>query len=84
MAKQRPTEIGDVLILQASQSYHVYAVGAVSRAGQGDFSNSQNVRHVRTLVEALQAAKALVAEKGRIYLLDIDTAEWSEISEISN
>jgi hypothetical protein len=84
MAKQRPTEIGDVLILRTGLSYTAYAVGPVVTAGQQDFSHSQQVKHITTLEEALQAAQALVANKGRIYLLDIDTADWSEISEASH
>ena len=79
VAKQWPTETGDVLILRTSQSYTVYAVGLVATAGQHDFSHSERVRHVLTHAEALTIAKALVATGGRIYLLDIDTAEWSEI-----
>jgi len=81
VAKQRPTEIGDVLILRTSLSYTAYAVGPVVTAGQQDFSRSQQVRHIATHDEAVAAAKALVAPGGRIYLLDIDTAEWSEISQ---
>ena len=80
MATQWPTEIGDVLILRTSVSYTVYAVGSVAAAGQHDFSHSEPVRHVSTHAEAVTTAKALVVPGGRIYLLDIDTAEWSQIS----
>ena len=80
MTRQWPTEIGDVLILRTSRSYTVYAVGSVVTAGQHDFSHSEQVRHVTTHAEAVDAAKAIVAPSGRIYLLDIDTAEWSQIS----
>ena len=80
MAAEWPTEIGDVLILRTSVSYTVYAVGSVATAGQHDFSHSEPVRHVSTHAEAVTTAKALVAPGGRIYLLDIDTAEWSQIS----
>ena len=87
MTKEWPTEIGDVLILRTSLSYTVYAVGSVVTAGQHDFSHSERVRHVATHAEAVETAKALVAGRaerpgepgGRIYLLDIDTGEWSEI-----
>jgi len=79
--KQWPTKIGDVLILRTSKSYTVYAVGSVAAVGQHDFSHSERVRHVDTHVEALTTAKALVVPSGRIYLLDIDTAEWSEIPQ---
>jgi hypothetical protein len=36
------------------------------------------VQHVSS--EAAAAAKALVGRGGRIFLCDIDTAEWREIS----
>jgi hypothetical protein len=36
--------------------------------------------HVTTFAEAVKTAKAIVAQRGRIYLLDIDTGEWSEIA----
>lgn len=81
MEKQWPTEIGDVLILRTSKSYRVYAVGSVAAVGQHDFSHSEQVRHVPTLGEALEIAQTLIGPGGRIYLLDIDTAEWSEISQ---
>ena len=81
MVKEWPTEIGDVLILRTSLSYTVYAVGSVATAGQHDFAHSQQVRHVTTHAEAVKTAKAIVAPHGRIYLLDIDTAEWSQISD---
>jgi len=75
-----PTEIGDVLILRTSVSYTVYAVGRVDTAGQTDFSHGQQPHHVTTYAEAVKTAKAIVAPRGRIYLLDIDTGEWSETS----
>jgi hypothetical protein len=81
VAQQWPTAIGDVLILRTSQSYTVYAVGSVSTAGQHDFSHSERVDHVLTSDEALKIAKTLVVPAGRIYLLDIDTEEWSEIAK---
>ena len=80
MTFEWPTEIGDVLILRTSLSYTVYAVGSVATTGQHDFSHSQQVRHVTTHAEAIKIAKAILAPRGRIYLLDIDTSEWSQIS----
>ena len=80
MEKQWPTEIGDVLILRTRLSYTVYAVGSVVTAGRHDFSHSEQVRHVTTHADAVNAAKAIVAPGGRVYLLDIDTEEWSQIS----
>jgi hypothetical protein len=78
---QWPTEIGDVLILRTSRSYTVYAVGSVITAGQHDFGHSEEVRHVNTHAAAVNVAKAVVAPGGRIYLLDIDTQEWLQISK---
>jgi hypothetical protein len=80
VAKSSPPEIGDVLILRTSVSYTVYAVGPVVTAGQTDFSHGQQPHHVTTFAEAVKAAKAIAAPRGRIHLLDIDTGEWSEIS----
>jgi len=55
----------------ASASYTVYAVGLVATAGQTDFSHGQ-AHYLSTYGEAVKTAKALVALRGRIYLLDID------------
>jgi hypothetical protein len=78
----KPTKIGDVLVLRTRQSYTIYAVGAVARLGQQDFKEQAGVMHVPTHKEAVQAAKSLLGPEGRIYLLDIDTAEWSEIAVV--
>jgi hypothetical protein len=80
VTRQWPTEIGDVLILRTSRSYTAYAVGSVVTAGQHDFSHCEQVLHVTTHAEAVNTAKAIVAPHGRIYLWDIDTREWSQIS----
>jgi len=80
VAQQRPTEVGDVLILRSSQSFTVFVVGLVATAGQTDFSHQQQLDHVATHAQAVKTAKAIVAPHGKIYLVDIDTGEWSEIS----
>jgi hypothetical protein len=80
MPQLKPTKIGDVLVLRTRQSYTVYAVDAVARSGQQDFSGQHAVTHVQNHAEAVTRAKTLVAPGGRIYLFDIDTAEWSEIA----
>jgi hypothetical protein len=69
-----------VLVLRTSQSYTVYAVGAVARSGQQDFAHHEAVTHVQSHTDAMTVATTLVAPGGRIYLFDIDTAEWSEIA----
>jgi hypothetical protein len=76
----KPTKIGDVLVLRTRQSYTVYAVGVVARSGQQDFRGQPAVTHVQSHAEAVTIAKTLVTPGGRIYLFDIDTAEWSEIA----
>jgi hypothetical protein len=81
MATSPQTRIGDALILLTRESYTIFAVGVVSRSGQLDFSQSEDVAHVTTIILAVQAAKALVHPQGRIYLLDIDTQEWSELPQ---
>ena len=79
MPQLKPTKIGDVLVLRTRHSYTVYAVGAVERSGQQDFSGQHAVTHVLSNTDAVTIAKTLAAPGGRIYLFDIDTAEWSEI-----
>ena len=79
MKKKSPTQPGDVLILRTSKSYTIYAVGSVEKKGQRDFTGQEHVQALRTRAAATTAAKALVAPRGRIHLLDIDTGDWSEI-----
>jgi hypothetical protein len=80
MAKRMPTQRGDVLILQTSQSFTVYAVGAVFEDGQQEFDHqAQDVKHVGDRAAAVTEAKALVAPGRRMFLRNIDTDVWSEI-----
>ena len=79
MPQLKPTKIGDVLVLRTRQSYTVYAVGAVARSGQQDFGHNEAVTHVESHKDAVTMAATLVAPGGRIYLFDVDAAEWSEI-----
>lgn len=81
MAKRVPTQAGDVLILRTARTFSVYAVGLVSRDGQQDFQGQENVNHVTGRAAAVAAAKTLVVPGRRILLQDIDTGEWSEISD---
>jgi hypothetical protein len=81
VARHRPTEIGDVLVLHTSRSYTVYAVGAVTVSGQRDFRGSSAVTHMSDHASALRAAKSRVAPSRRIHLLDMDTGDWSEATE---
>ena len=81
VARHRPTEIGDVLIPCTSRSYTVYAVGAVTVNGQRDFRGARTATHTPDQAGALHAARSLVAPGRRIHLFDIDTEDWSEITE---
>lgn len=68
------------MILQTTQSSSVYAVGPVSVDHQQDFNAQTNVTYLNDRAAAVAAAKALVASGRRIFLLNIDTGKWSEIS----
>jgi hypothetical protein len=80
MVRHIQTRVGDVLILQTARSYTIFALGRVSRDGQHDFSGDPNVQHVSDRDAALVAAKALLIAGRRILLRDLDSGEWSEIS----
>jgi len=75
-----PTQPGDVLILRTKKSFRVYAVGSVSHAGQEDFHNRQQVHYFAGRDAAVDAAAALIGRGGKIYLVDLDTAQWEEIA----
>ena len=81
MATWMPTQPGDVLILKTSRSFDTHAVGAVFKNGQQDFRGLVKVRLAAHLAEAFSMASALVVSGGRIFLCDIDTDEWSDISQ---
>ena len=81
MAKPIPTRVGDVLILSTDKAYRVYAVGLVHAAGDQDFKGQENVAYLDSRADALKAAKALLAPGQKIFIRDIDTDEWSEISD---
>jgi len=79
MAKRIPTQLGDVLILQTTQSYTIYAVGRVSKDGQQDFSSEKDVKYETDYRAAVARAKALVVRDRRLFLRNIDADDWSEI-----
>jgi hypothetical protein len=68
------------LILQTDKTFTVHAVGPVSKDGQQDFDGQTNLKHVRDRNDAVAEARALVVPGGRIFVLNIDTGDWSEIS----
>ena len=80
MSATIPTRCGDVLILQTDKTFTVYAVGPVSKDGQQDFDGQTNLKHVKDRAAAVTEAKALVVPGGRIFMRNIDTGDWSEIS----
>jgi hypothetical protein len=80
MPKRIPTHLGDVLILGTTQSYAVHAVGRVSKDGEQDFSSDANVHYEIDYAAAVARAKALVLPGGRIFVRNIDTGDWNEIS----
>jgi hypothetical protein len=79
MAKRIATQPGDVLILQTTQSYTIYAVGRVSREGQQDVAGEKDVKYENDYGAAFAQAKTLVAPGRRIFLRNIDADDWSEI-----
>jgi hypothetical protein len=81
MARAIPTQVGDVLILRTHQSFSTYAVGRVSKDGQQDFSAHADVKYVNDRAAAMVEAKALVLPGRRIFLWNLDTGDWSEISD---
>lgn len=81
MAKYVPTQCGDVLILRTAQSFIVHAVGQVTNDGQQDFHAQVDVKYVSTRAAAVVAAKALVGPGRRIFFRNLDTGDWSEISD---
>lgn len=74
------TQVGDVLILQTNKSFTIYAVGLVTKEGQQDFCGQFNVTHVPDRAAAMVEAKALLVPGRRIVLCNMDTNDWSEIS----
>jgi len=79
MATRIPTQLGDVLILQTTRSYAIYAVGRVSKDGQQDFGSEKDVKYETDYRAALAHAKTLVVQGRRVFLRNIDDDEWSEI-----
>ena len=82
MAKRIPTQPGDVLILVTEDSsFSTNAVGPVSEDGQQDFRHQINVKYLTDRLAAVVVAQTLVRLGGRIFLLNLDTNDWSEISK---
>jgi hypothetical protein len=80
MAERIPTQVGDILILRTARTFATHAVGQVPKDGQQDLHAQRNVKHVQDRAAALAEAKAMVGPGRRIFFLNIDTGDWSEIS----
>jgi hypothetical protein len=73
-----PTQIGDVLILATTK--FVNLVGWVLSDGQQDFVGQRGMTYASDLADALAEAKTLLVPGRRIFLRDLDSGTWSEIS----
>jgi hypothetical protein len=75
-----PTRLGDVLILQTERGVKIHAVGRVKKAGQQDFHHVEPApTYIVDHAEAFAAARTLVAPGRRIFLVKLDTGDWSEV-----
>src|SRR4051794_33866162 len=79
-AMRIPTQPGDVLILQTEKGVKIHAVGRVARRGQQDFHAEMSPVYVVDHGEAIAVAQTLVAPERRIYLVKLDSGNWSEVS----
>jgi hypothetical protein len=75
-----PTERGDVLVLVTALKPASYAIATVSVDGQQDFGAGYNLLNLPHLAEALKQARALLLPGRRIYVLTVDTGEWTVIA----
>jgi hypothetical protein len=75
-----PTQLGDVLILRTDHSFTLHVVGQVTKNGQQDFDTHVNLKYASDLAAALADAKGLVEPGRRIFFRNLDTGDWSEIS----
>jgi len=80
MARRVPTKVGDVLILRTQRSFKIHAVGRIAKDDQQDLQGQDTVQYVTSRTAAVAKARALVAPGRRIFLQNIDTGNWCEIS----
>jgi hypothetical protein len=80
-SKRIPTRVGDVLILHTELTFTIYVIGRVTADGQQDFHgrDGDDLKQERSPVTALAAAHRLRTPGHRVFLLHLDTGEWSEI-----
>jgi hypothetical protein len=76
-----PTQLGDVLILQTERGVKIHAVGRVVKADQQDFHRVEPAPvYIVDHAEAVAVARALVAPGRRIFLVRLDSGNWSEVA----
>jgi hypothetical protein len=76
-----PTQLGDVLILQTERGVKIHAVGRITKNGQQDFHHVEPTPlYIVDHDEAVAVARTLVAPGRRIFLVKIDSDEWSEVA----
>ena len=76
-----PTQLGDVLILQTERGVKIHAVGRVTNAGQQDFHHMEPApTYIVDHDQAVAVARTLVAPGRRIFLVKLDSGNWSEVS----
>jgi hypothetical protein len=68
IVKRIPTHIGDVLILETTQSYTIYGVGKVSKDDQQDFGSQTAITYADDRASAVIQAKGLVAQGSEDFL----------------
>jgi hypothetical protein len=81
MAEPIPTLAGDALVLETGsrQSLTIYAVGRVIADGQQHFRTEGRALYSSDRKQTLMRAKVLVLPRRRIYWLNVDTGDWSEV-----
>lgn len=78
-----PTQRGDVLIL-LTLAPASYAIATVTIDGQQDFGAGYNVMKVPDFALAMKQARALALPGCRIYLVNVDTGEWTGVSDATS
>ena len=58
----------------------IHAIEVVTKTGQQDFRGQVQVKYVRNDEEALTEARGMCIPGRRIFILDIDSGDWSQIS----
>lgn len=70
-----------MLIVETRQSFIIHAVAQVSEDGQQQCCAQMKVNYAKDRAAAVAAARASVATGCRIFVRDLDTDNWFEISD---